>query len=287
MNKVIRIGTQTNKLAQLRAEYVAECIKPSGYTPEIITIEGDEIAKLLNGSVDILVHSAKELPADMHEELELLAFTQRELPNDVLVSTNKNINLKSGGTKIGTSSIRRKAFIKHFYRETAVVFIGGDPSVQIQKMRDGECDALLVAYADIRHLGEEDLIVETIETSYFVPAAGQGSIAVACHQKLSFDKKDIIQRWVNHAETEDCIRTERAFAKTLNPDYNIPAFAYAHYEGNLITLKAGIISMEGFDVIKVKRSSTVAESKELGKKVVLEVLKSGGEKILQQLQISA
>ena len=165
------------------------------------------------------------------------------------------------------------------------VFAQGDLPVQIQRMKNVEFDALLLAYADVHHLDLDELILEKMETSYFVPAVGQGSIVVECHKKLSFDKKEIIQRWVNHEETEDCIRTERSFSKTLNHGYNIPVFGYAQYEGNLITLKAGVISSDGKQVVKIKRSSMLTESKELGKKVALEVLQNGGEEILQNIQV--
>jgi len=212
-----------------------------------------------------------------------VAFTERQQPNDVLVSHTKNLNLQSP-VKIGSSSIRRIAFIKHFYPHTLPVFAPGDPVVQIKNMQEGQYDALLLAYADVHHLGYDNLIVEKIETSYFVPAVGQGSIVVECHKKLAFDKKEVIQRWVNHDETEDCIRTERSFSKTLNRGYNIPVFGYAQYEGNLITLKAGIISLDGKQVVKTKRSSTVAESKELGKKVAIEVLETGGTEILKEIK---
>ena len=294
MSKTIRIGTKGSKLGLWQAEYVANLIKPSGYTTEIVPFETSEGGKsdskknlelnLLNGNIDVIIHHAKDVPADLHEELELVAFTERELPNDALISHQENLDPKSDSIKIGASSIRRIAFIKHFYPLSKPVFAPGDLPTQIQQMKEGEYDALLLAYVDVHHLGYDSLIVEKIETSYFVPAVGQGSIVVECHKKLSFDKKEVIQRWVNHEETEDCIRTERSFSKTLNRGYNIPVFGYAQYEGNLITLKAGIISLDGKQVVKTKRSSTVAESKELGKKVALEVLQNGGEKILQEIQ---
>lgn len=305
MNKTIRIGTRGSKLALWQAEYVASLIKPSGYNTEIVTIEtkGDKVldvsiakigskgvfteeleAKLLDGSIDIAVHSAKDLSSDLPEELEIIAFTERELVNDVLVSTNKNINLKTDKIKIGTSSTRRVAFLNHFYPSTEPVSIRGNLQTRIKKMEEGECDALLLAYAGVHRLGYDHLIVEKIETSYFVPAVGQGSIAVECHKKLAFDKKEILQRWVNHEETEDCIRTERAFLKTMNGGCSIPTFGYAHFEGSLITLKAGIISLDGQHVVKTKRSSTIAESKELGKRVALEVLQQGGDKILADIR---
>ncbi len=293
MSKTIRIGTNGGSLSLKQAKLVESLIKPSGYQTEIIsskTSADDKIKikknleiKLLDGSIDIVVHHAKDLPADLHEELELVAFTERQLPNDVVVSSNKNIDVKSGNIKIGTSSIRRMAFIRHFYPNMQAVFAPGDPEDQIKKMKAGEYDALLLAFADVHQLGHDNLIIENIETSYFVPAVGQGSLVVECHKKLSFDKKEVIQRWVNHEETEDCIRTERSFSKTLNRGYNIPIFGYAQYEGNLITLKAGVISLDGKQIIKTKRSSTVAESKELGKKVAMEVLQNGGDKILQEI----
>ncbi len=293
MNKTIRIGTKENKLGLWQAEYVASLIKPSGYNTEVFSFEAPESGRsefkknleinLLNGNIDIAVHHAKDLPADLHEELELIAFTERELPNDALISHHKNLNLQTS-IIIGASSIRRIAFIKHFYPTAQSVFAPGDLPAQIQHMQEGKYDALLLAYADVHHLGYDNLIIEKIETSYFVPAVGQGGIVVECHKKLSFDKKEVIQRWVNHEETEDCIRTERSFSKTLNRGYNIPVFGYAQYEGNLITLKAGIISLDGKQVVKTKRSSTVAESKELGKKVAIEVLETGGTKILKEIK---
>lgn len=305
MNKTIRIGTRGSKLALWQAEYVASLIKPSGYNTEIVIIEtkGDKVldvsiakigskgvfteeleAKLLDGSIDIAVHSAKDLSSELPEELELIAFTERELVNDVLVSTNKNINLKTDKIKIGTSSTRRVAFLNHFFPSTEHVSIRGNLQTRIKKMEEGQCDALLLAYAGVHRLGYDHLIVEKIETSYFVPAVGQGSIAIECHKKLAFEKKEILQRWVNHVETEDCIRTERAFLKTMNGGCSIPTFGYAHFEGSLITLKAGIISLDGRQVVKTKRSSTIAESKELGKRVALEVLQHGGDKILADIR---
>ncbi len=305
MNKVIRIGTRGSKLALWQAEHVAQLIKPSGYTTEIITIEtkGDKMldvsiskigskgvftdeieARLLEGSIDIAVHSAKDLASELPEELELIAFTERELVNDVVVSSLKNIDLTHDKIKIGTSSTRRVAFLKHFYPQIEAVTIRGNLQTRIGKLQAGECDALLLAYAGVHRMGYDNLIAEKIETSYFVPPVGQGSIAIECHKKLSFDKKEILQRWVNHPLTENCIRTERAFLKTLHGGCSIPSFGYAHYDGDHITLKAGIISLDGQQVVKVKRSATPEDAKELGKLVADEVLRKGGAEILIEIR---
>lgn len=304
-NKTIRIGTRRSKLALWQAEYVAELIKPSGYRTEIIPMEtrGDTMldvsiakigskgvfteeieAKLLDGSVDIAVHSAKDLSSDLPEELELIAFTEREMVNDVVISLDKSFSLSKGNAKVGTSSTRRVAFLKHFYPQIEAVTIRGNLQTRIQKMTEGHCDALLLAYAGVHRMGYNDMIVERIETSYFVPPVGQGCIAIECHKKLGFDKKEVIERWVNHPETEDCIRAERAYLKTLQGGCSIPSFGYAHFEGNVITLKAGIISLDGKKVVKVKRSAAPAEAKSLGKSVAQEVLENGGADILKEIR---
>jgi hydroxymethylbilane synthase len=305
MNKTIRIGTRGSKLALWQAEHIADLIKPSGFRTEIIPIEtrGDKIldvtiakigskgvfteeieAKLLDGSIDIAVHSAKDLSSEIPEELELIAFSEREAVNDVLISKKKDISLSTPGIRVGTSATRRVAFLKHFYPNAQALSIRGNLQTRFSKLDSGEYDALILAYAGVHRMGYDEFIIEKLETSYFVPAVGQGSIAVECHKKLSFDKKQILERWVNHPETEDCIRTERAFLKTLHGGCSIPAFGYAHYEGSLITLKGGIISLDGQRIIKSKHSSAPMENKELGERVAHEVLKNGGEQILWEIK---
>ncbi len=290
MSKLIRIGTLNNKLALSQANTVAELIKPSGYTTKIVTF--DTNAKdltvledaLIRGDIEVVAFHASYIPAPLNDMLELIAFTEREVVNDVLVS-RKKITLSTLGIRIGTNSPRRIAFLRHFYSGTSIVSVPEDIQTRIKRMEAGEY-ALLLNYTDAKHLGLEDLIVDKIETSYFVPTVGQGSIAVVCHKKLSYDKKEIIQRWVNHAETEDCIRTERSFIKAFQDSQRIPAFGYAHFEGNLITLKAGLISLNGKKVVKAKRSSTIAECKEMAKKVAQEVLKNGGAEMLRELEMA-
>lgn len=304
MDRTIRIGTRGSKLALWQAEHVASLIRPSGYQTEIITIDtkGDAIldvsiakigskgvfteeieAKLLDGTIDIAVHSAKDLSSELPEELELIAFTEREQVNDVIVSVKK-VDLTTDKIRIGTSATRRVAFLKHFYPNADAVSVRGNLQTRFSKLRAGECDALILAYAGVNRVGHEDLIVERIETSYFVPPVGQGSIAVECHKKLHFEKKKVIQDWVNHSQTEDCVRAERAFLKTLQGGCSIPAFGYAHYEGAMITMKGGLISLDGKNIVKAKRTAPAIDVKELGEAVANEVLINGGSEILSDIR---
>ncbi len=304
MNRTIRIGTRGSKLALWQAEHVASLIKPSGYLTEIVPIEtkGDKIlnvsiakigskgvfteeieAKLIDGAVDIAVHSAKDLSSEVPEELELIAFTEREEVNDVMVSNQKNLDLL-GRIKVGTSATRRVAFLRHYYPNATAVSIRGNLQTRFSKLEAGEYDALVLAYAGVHRMGYDDFIVEKIDTSYFVPAVGQGSIAIECHKKLSFDKKKIIQDWINHPRTENCVRAERAFLKTMQGGCSIPVFAYGHYEGAMITLKGGIISLDGKTIVKAKQTAPVIDIKELGEAVANEVLINGGSDILHDIR---
>lgn len=305
MNKLIRIGTRGSKLALWQAEHVANLIKPSGYATEIVPIEtrGDVVldvsiakigskgvfteeieAKLLDGSIDIAVHSAKDLSSEIPDELELIAFTEREEPNDVVVSYNPDFSLSQASPRVGTSATRRVAFTRHFYPNVQVSTIRGNLQTRFAKLKAGDYDAILLAYAGVHRMGYDDLIVEKMATSYYVPAVGQGTIAVECHKKLAYPKKEILQRWVNHATTEHCIRAERAFLKTLQGGCSIPAFGYAHLEGGMITLKAGIISLDGKRVVKTKGSAAPGEAKVLGEAVAHDVLVNGGAQILHEIK---
>jgi hydroxymethylbilane synthase len=305
MKKVFRIGTRGSKLALWQAEHVAALIRPSGYDTVLVPIDtrGDKILnvsiakigskgvfteeieqQLLDGSIDIAVHSAKDLSSELHDELELAAFTEREPANDVLISTNKDVSLRQQQLQVGTSSTRRVAFLRHFYPAVTPVNVRGNLQTRVSKMQAGECDALLLAYAGVHRMGYDNLIVEKIETSYFVPSVGQGSIAIECHKKLSFTKKEILERWVNHPETEACVRAERYFLKTMKGGCSVPVFGYAHLDGSLVTLKGGIVSLDGQKVIKAKRSGPVENVKELGETVAYEVLNNGGAEILKNIR---
>lgn len=305
MNNTIRIGTRGSKLALWQANHVATLIRRSGFDTEIVPIEtkGDRVLevtiakiggkgvfteeieeRLLDGSIDIAVHSAKDVASSIPDELELLAFTEREVVNDVVISPDKNFNLDNNKITVGTSSTRRVAFVKHFYPHIHTVSVRGNLQTRLAKLKSGLCDALVLAFAGVHRMGYDHLITQRIETSYFVPPVGQGSIAVECHKKLAFEKKEVVQRWVNHPETEDCIRAERAFLKTLEGGCSIPSFGYATLEGSVVTLKAGIISLDGKELIKIKDSASVENGKELGKRIANEVLAKGGDRILRDIR---
>src|SRR5690606_12232275 len=304
-DRIIRIGTRGSKLAMWQAEHVASLARASGYDTEIIpiTTRGDTLLDvaiskigskgvfteeieqgLLDGSIDIAVHSAKDLSSTLPEDLEIIAFTEREKPNDVVISLNPSFNLQNESIVVGTSSTRRVAFMRHFYPHAKIVPARGNLQTRLQKMKVGHFDALILAYAGVHRSGYDEFIVEEIATSYFVPAVGQGTIAVECHRKLDYEKKAAITQWVNDPTPESLARTEPALLTTIEGGCSIPVCGYARAKGDIVTLKAGIISLDGKRVVKVKRSAPASEAKELGRGVAADVLSQGGKEILEEIR---
>ena len=201
-NRIIKIGTRASKLALWQAYYVADLLKQAGMESEIVQIDtkGDQVLdvsiskigskgvftqeledQLLDGRIDIAVHSAKDMPSRLGEGLELIAFSVREQAQDVLLSTKKGVSLSDSHLVVGTSSTRRIATLKHFYPHVNTVEVRGNLQTRIRKMEEGLCDALLLAYAGVFRMGYADSVGEHLDINQFIPAVGQGSIAIeAC-----------------------------------------------------------------------------------------------------------
>ncbi|MGB3467092.1 MAG: hydroxymethylbilane synthase, partial [Cyclobacteriaceae bacterium] len=194
----IRIGTRGSKLALWQAEYIADLLQSGGLDTEIVKIEtkGDKILdvsiskigskgvfteeieqQLADGTIDIAVHSAKDLQSSLDEGFRIVAFTKREKVNDVLIGS-KAIDLSghSGDVVIGTSSTRRVATFRHFYPQVHTKDVRGNLQTRIRKLEEGNYDALMLAYAGVKRMGYEDMILKTLSTDEFTPAVGQGSV---------------------------------------------------------------------------------------------------------------
>ena len=300
MGDLVRIGTRGSKLALWQAEFVESLLKRSGLRTEINVIRttGDRLLEtpiaaigskgvftaeleegLENGTIDIAVHSAKDLPSELGPGLEITAFTERESAHDVLVSNLKNLSLNDEIT-VGTSSVRRKSFLKHYYPHVRTVDIRGNLQTRIHKMESGDCDALLLAYAGVHRSEYDSYIVQDLPIESFTPAVGQGSIAVEASSRLFPHLKEKIRAAVNHVPTEICIRTERAFLKTMEGGCSIPAFGYAELRGNRLFLQAGISALDGTRIIRESCAADPDDFENAGIRTAERVLSSGGKEIL-------
>ncbi len=300
----IKIGTRGSKLALWQAYFVQERLEKSGHEAEIVVIEtkGDQIldvaiskigskgvfteeieAQLATGAIDIAVHSAKDLQSKLPDGFEIIAYSEREKVNDVVVSHKTNINLNEPIT-LGTSSTRRIATLKHFYPHIKTVDIRGNLQTRIKKMEDGLCDAILLAYAGVHRMDYDEKIAHLLDTKQFIPAVGQGSVAIEVHANLDSEKKQLIRYAVNHKPTENCLLAERAYLRDMDGGCSIPVFGLATLKGASIELEAGIISLDGQKRIAIKLTDEVSQAEQLGTLMAKQVLKQGGEAILKEIR---
>ncbi len=304
---VIRIGSRKSKLAMWQTETVVRMLESAGFTTEIITMEtkGDKILdtsiakigskgvfteeleeKLAQGSIDIAVHSAKDMPSRLPEGFSLIAFTEREKVNDVLLSRNGALSIDDPGAaiRIGTSSVRRVALLRHFYPHVEVVDMRGNLQTRVKKLDGGACDALMLAYAGVKRMQYDDLIVKTFPVDEFVPPVGQGSIAIEAASSLSAAKREKIRACLNHRDSETCLLAERAYLKRLEGGCSIPAFALARLSGDTLTLSAGLISLDGRTEIRKTISGQRQNARELGRDAGTHILDNGGRELLAEIR---
>jgi hydroxymethylbilane synthase len=309
MSRKVKIGTRGSKLALWQAYHVESLLKNSGMESEIIIIDtkGDQVLdvsiskigskgvftqeledQLLDGRIDIAVHSAKDMQSSLGDDFEIIAFTEREKENDILLSKNGSIDLKDS-TKpliLGTSSTRRVATLKHFYPHVKTVDVRGNLQTRIRKMEDGLCDALLLAYAGVHRMGYDSMIAAELDLTEFIPAVGQGTVAIEAAKSLDLPlRKQIIQA-CNHQDTEYRLKAERAYLRVLEGGCSIPVFALASLENKALTLRGGIVSLDGHTRIALEVCGKVEQAEELGKELAKVVFAAGGKVILEDIKKS-
>ena len=307
INRPIKIGTRASKLALWQAHYVADLLKQSGMDSEIVLIDtkGDQVMEvsiakigskgvftqeleeqLLDGRIDIAVHSAKDMPSTLPHGLALVAFTQREQAHDVLVSRKGGISLSNTNAPLllGTSSTRRVATLKHFYPHVQTVDVRGNLQTRIRKMEEGLCDALVLAYAGVYRMGYGELVVADLALDEFTPAVGQGSVAIELATRLDLSLQQAIIVACNHPETEVCLRAERAYLRVLEGGCSIPVFALAQLSKGILQINGGIVSLDGKERISLEVFGPMEQAEQLGEQLAREVLDAGGKKILADIK---
>lgn len=307
MSRKIKIGTRGSKLALWQAYHVEDLLKKAGLESEIVIIDtkGDQVLdvsiskigskgvftqeledQLLDGRIDIAVHSAKDMQSNLPEGFEIIAFTEREKENDVILSHKQSIDLSDSSKSLvlGTSSTRRVATLKHFYPHVQTVEVRGNLQTRIRKMEEGLCDALLLAFAGVHRMGYDRHIVQELSLEEFTPAVGQGSVAIEVSVKLEASIKKQIVRACNHSATSLKLRAERAYLRVLEGGCSIPVFALAKLEEDRLRLKGGIVSLDGKKriVIEVEGASTNPEV--IGQDLADRVFAAGGKEILNQIK---
>jgi hydroxymethylbilane synthase len=308
MKKTIRIGTRGSQLALYQAKKVKatlEKIFPDLQVDlKIIKTKGDKILdvalskigdkglftkeienELIDGSVDLAVHSLKDLPTTLPEGLKLGAVLERGEFRDALVSLNgkKLADLKPGDV-IATSSLRRIAGLLKINDQIIIKDIRGNVNSRLQKMEEGYCDAMIMAAAGLQRLGLENYITEIIDPELLMPAVSQGAIAI--ETRLNDPEIDLLMEKLNHTETWNTVIAERAFLAHLQGGCQVPLGCYSKIKDGILEMSGFVASVDGKQYIREDISGDLLNGKEIGVELGEKMLKKGAGEILDQIKSS-
>lgn len=292
----IRVGTRGSRLALAQTGIAIAALKKAnlGVNFEIVTIstKGDVDRRPLftmdekgifekevneavkNGSVDFAVHSLKDVPSDMAGELVVACIPKRAKPNDVLVNDKgQKLAELPAGAVVGTSSLRRAVQLTKARPDLRVKPIRGNVETRVKKVISGEYDAIVLAEAGLGRLGMKDVIVERFGVRDFVPAPGQGAIAIVCRRD---DKKTMAMlRRIEDPKSRAEISAERALIEKVEGGCRFPLGAVAVTRGSKLTLYASVFSADGSKNIKIAKTGSTVGAEKLGSKVADILLKRG------------
>ncbi|QQV02736.1 MULTISPECIES: hydroxymethylbilane synthase [Chryseobacterium] len=298
--KSIRIGTRNSALALWQAREVARHLQNLNYLTEIIPIvsSGDKNLNqplyslgitgiftrdldtaLLNDEIDIAVHSLKDVPTKLPENIELIAYLERDYPQDVLIRRKSAENKDFHELKLATSSLRRRAFWLKHYPDAEFSDIRGNIQTRLQKLEEQDFDATLLSLAGIKRMNM-DIDYEMLPL--MIPAPSQGVIAVAGHS----DKQEIndILKQISHKETQICVEIERNFLSTLEGGCTAPIGAFAEIIEDQIRFKAALCSLDGKNYIATDESFEYNEEENFGEKFANIVLENGGKELMAEIK---
>lgn len=297
----IRIGTRNSPLAIWQATEVANKINEMGHEAVLIPVvsSGDkdltqplyamgitgvftrdlDIA-LINGSIDIAVHSLKDVPTRLPQNLQLIAYLERDYPDDVLVRSALAQNMAKEEMKIATSSLRRRAFWKKEFPNAQFTDIRGNVQTRLQKLNDGLADATIFSLAGLKRL---QLDIDYQYLDFMLPAPAQGVIAVAGHEKN--ESINSIVRQLNHHPTKICVEIERAFLQEMEGGCTAPIGAIANYMNEKeLQFRARLCALDGKSFLEINEMIPIDEGASAGIILARKMLRDGGRHIMDGLQ---
>ena len=287
MRKLI-VGTRGSALALRQTGLVVERLKSlqPGLDVEtrVIKTMGDKIAHepltqiagkgffvaeieqaLIRGEVDFAVHSMKDLPAEMPEQLRIAAIPEREDPLDALISPGPTLADLPKGARIGSSSPRRRAQLLHFRPDLEIVDLRGNLDTRLRKLDEGLFDAIVLACAGLHRMGWDDRITERISTEICLPAVGQGALGIQARA----DDSEVVERLgaLDHAESRAAVTAERAFMEALGGGCQIPIAALGVIEDGVLTLEGMLAFPDGSEMVRKTVSGNWMNPCRIGKEL--------------------
>ena len=305
MKKKLTIGTRQSALALWQAEHIAALLQEKYPECEIalkrVLTKGDKILDvslskiggkglftkeieqdLLDGEVDLAVHSLKDMPTELPEGLILACITKREHEGDAFVSNNyKSLAELPLGATVGTSSLRRKAQLLAARPDLQIVDLRGNVQTRLARLDEGKMQAIILAVAGLRRLGLGDRIQEILPHAICLPAVGQGALAIEARANDS----EVLQmlEFLNDPDTQAVTKAERAYLRLLEGGCQVPIGVYAEVCEQQILLRAVIASLDGQRVLKDCIQGAIDEAEQLGIKLGEQMLAAGGREILAEI----
>jgi len=304
--KRLKLGSRGSKLALWQADFVASqlsrIVPDLNVEVKVIKTKGDKILdvalsrigdkglftreiekELLDGSIDMAIHSMKDLPSQLAPGLCIAAVLERENPGDVLISRQgyKFYELPEGAV-IGTSSLRRISQIRALRPDINLVDMRGNVETRINKMYEQDLDGIVLAYAGVKRLGFEDKISDFLPHEVILPAVGQGAIAVEVREGDGASLE--LARSINHEPTDWATRTERSFLKVLEGGCQVPIGCYAEVRGESMTVEGLIASLDGRRVFRGSMQGSYQEADVLGQQLAYDLLEKGAAGVLAEIR---
>lgn len=304
MNKVT-IATRGSMLALWQANHIKACIEAehpgTEVTLNVIKTQGDKIldvplAKiggkglfvkeieqaLLDNEADLAVHSMKDVPMDLPEELELYVNPKPEEPNDAFLSVKyDSIEALPQGAKVGTSSLRRKTQLMQVRPDLTIEDLRGNVDTRIRKLTEGMYDAIILAKAGLKRLGLTEHVKQTIPVETMLPAVCQGILGIEI-RKDDARMREML-KFLKHEDTEIRARGERAFLRRLEGGCQVPIAIYGVITGNDITMTGTVSSLDGKTVLREVITGPKAEAEAMGLAIAEKILAAGGKEILDEI----
>ncbi|MCP4190715.1 MAG: hydroxymethylbilane synthase [Planctomycetaceae bacterium] len=304
-NLTLRLGTRSSALALWQANWVTEQLATLGVKIEIVHIKtsGDvrsgpigqlgaqgvftkEIQRsLLEGQIDLAVHSLKDLPTETVEGLELVAVPERESSADVLVSRiSDSLETLPEGSRIGTGSVRRQAQLLAMRPDLSVCDIRGNVGTRLRKLEEQQYDALILAEAGLRRLGLDSHITQIIPRSVMLPAVGQGALGIET-RAADVETRAVVEQ-LNDRSAHHGVMAERSLLAALRGGCSAPVGAAASLQGDSLSLQAVVLSLDGTVKISSQQQGPISQAVTLGKRVADALFEQGAEKLLQSVRDS-
>lgn len=304
-NNTLRIATRKSQLALWQAEYVSRLLREAhpGLEIELVKMstQGDKIldtplAKvggkglfvkelevgMLNGDADIAVHSMKDVPVEFPEGLHLPVICPREDPRDAFVSNQYNsLSDLPQGARVGTSSLRRQCQLREKRPDLTILDLRGNVNSRLQKLDDGQYDAIILAAAGLIRLGFHDRIREFIATEVSLPAIGQGAVGIEC--RIGDERVNALIAPLNDAMTATRVRAERAMNARLQGGCQVPIAGYAEIEKGVLLLRGLVGEPDGSHIIRGDIAGPPDNAEEMGQVLADDLLNRGADRILEAL----